>query len=540
MTSKLAKLNDAVLFSETDQVRSLLRSDIDVNEVDEEGCCPIHYAVGIENFEIVRLLLEAGADPNAVKTEIYDDDEMGSDHLATPAMLACVASDSMGSPTRVETLRLLAEAGANLNAQDAEGKTAMMYAVIRGASAPDAVGTLLELGANPDIADRGGMTPIMAAYASLEDPYMGDACREILDILREAGASGAGLVNVDLLAAVEQDDIDAMRRLIGEGADVNFVGEASPLIAAAAKGNAEAVRLLLDAGADPNLAEGHAGFTPIIAAASHGRLEIVKMLVEAGGNPTARSKYDGSALDQARIEGSSELAAYLESLGVPEEDLSELRGVASFDVNESAVLVRASIDEVTEAFRQVRKASKVDKDVYDRTVISTDRCFIVYQFRGHPWTTIQTVHADSLDDEVQAEDALNLSQQLKTQTIFYLNSDTAMSVFYALFDKGRQIELLDYGDDEEQEYADWREDVEGDVEIEDHGMDVPRFVSAIRDVKPAEITDVYEFVNTFFVERDAYVAGWSDGARETREPGREFAMRGWPKDCFERVDFVVG
>src|SRR5437870_13850963 len=99
---KAAKSGDLV------GLRNLLDAGADVNARRGE---PLIGAVLEGHTEIVQLLLERGADPNAKDEE----------HEITVLMYAAQESD-------VEIVRLLLGAGADVNAWDWMGRTAWMYA----------------------------------------------------------------------------------------------------------------------------------------------------------------------------------------------------------------------------------------------------------------------------------------------------------------------------------------------------------------------------------------------------------------------------
>ncbi|HEY9025978.1 MAG TPA: ankyrin repeat domain-containing protein, partial [Burkholderiaceae bacterium] len=71
--------------------------------------------------------------------------------------------------------RLLAQPGAQVDAVDAEGRSALLHAVL--ARQPEAVRALLAAGADPARADRAGLTPRAAASqsgdAALEGAFTG-------------------------------------------------------------------------------------------------------------------------------------------------------------------------------------------------------------------------------------------------------------------------------------------------------------------------------------------------------------------------------
>src|SRR5436190_7259415 len=104
------------------------------------GDTPLHLAAAGYRAEIVQLLLAAGADPNASMNHR----QSGPLHYAADT---CLTSPAWSARKQVETLRVLLEARAKINAQDKNGATPLHRAVrTRGA---DAVQFLLKTGADP-------------------------------------------------------------------------------------------------------------------------------------------------------------------------------------------------------------------------------------------------------------------------------------------------------------------------------------------------------------------------------------------------------
>lgn len=124
---------------------------------------------------------------------------------------------------------------------------------------------------------------------------------------------------VELVVAVGDGDVDAVRRLLADGADPNEPGspdpslegisELLPLAVAVGNGDAPMVEVLLEAGADPNAGVPPggttaeftgSGMTPLDGAALSDDVEIVRLLVAAGARAD-RGFFAGDGRDLAEI-----------------------------------------------------------------------------------------------------------------------------------------------------------------------------------------------------------------------------------------------
>lgn len=87
---------------------SLIEAGADVNLRDSWKATPLHYAANASDLHLCEMLLEKGANPNAVNQR----------HM-TPLHIAAI--DGVNS----EVVRLLLKTGSDVNAQDAEGHSAL-------------------------------------------------------------------------------------------------------------------------------------------------------------------------------------------------------------------------------------------------------------------------------------------------------------------------------------------------------------------------------------------------------------------------------
>jgi len=143
-------------------------------------------------------------------------------------------------------VRTLLGKGANVNAAQGDGATAVHWAVYRADI--EMLRMLTAAGADVKVANRNGSTPMWLAATG------GDA--SIVRTLLDAGANpneALPLGRTPLMLASRTGAVDAMKVLIDRGANLNARDTergTTPLMWAADQGHAAAVRLLIERGAD--------------------------------------------------------------------------------------------------------------------------------------------------------------------------------------------------------------------------------------------------------------------------------------------------
>lgn len=287
-------LMGAVPTGSVEVVNALLDHGVNVNAAENRGAqTALMWAVAEKHPEAVSALVRRGADVRAK-----------SKAGLTPFLLAVQQGD-------VASARLLLDAGADLAAAP-DGRSPLLIAAAAGHE--DVALLLLEKAANPNAADRLGLTVLHHAAARGEI--------QLVKALLDNGA------NPDAQATRERPN--AGPQAIVDYPPVSIVG-ATPLFAAAEAANVDVVRTLAARGADPGM-KTREGTTPLIVAAGAGvyqdlandqaqedwkrrHLETGKALIELGADVNAAGENGWTALHAATYMGLDELIQLLAQKG---------------------------------------------------------------------------------------------------------------------------------------------------------------------------------------------------------------------------------
>jgi ankyrin repeat protein len=205
----------------------------------------------------------------------------------------------------LETVELLLNRGADINAPDSSGHTALMEAATR----PRSWRLLLKRGANVHLTDRDGLTALYhAAWAGDVDMV-----RALLAHKADVNARSPSLWTP--LHYVAARDPRVIKTLLQAGAEVNARDNAgeTPLFNAL-YGDIARVRILLNAGADLQ-AQNHEGDTPLLRAALMDEVPAVKLLLERGASVNAKNNDGRTALSIASGRGNPKMIALLKKAG---------------------------------------------------------------------------------------------------------------------------------------------------------------------------------------------------------------------------------
>jgi ankyrin repeat protein len=272
--------------------------------------------------DVVRLLLESGARIDARSREIdkpesYAEWQQGSAYPTVPRG-RLTALHFAAREGQFDALQALVDGGANLDAVDAEGKTAVVYATLNDHL--DVAALLLESGAAANAADAYGRAPLLAAVhlntlnANARPAGRAANAPSPVDIVKLALANGAD-PNAALRRDVPGDPAQGIAHpLLDAGT--------TPFLRAAMSSDLETMNLLLAAGADP-LATTSAGTTSLMAAAgvggrepiSRGRgvdaIQALELLLAQGVDINATNQTGNTALHGAALRGSTAIIQFL-------------------------------------------------------------------------------------------------------------------------------------------------------------------------------------------------------------------------------------
>ncbi len=152
---KTTALRAAAFGNDLETIRLLLDAGIDPNAVDLPGISPLMMTAGWNgNIEATKLLLSKGANVNAVSRPV-----MGLPTRIAPSrfgnLTALTMSAAFGPKDLIEAL---IGAGATVDAKDVRGMTPLMLAIANDHQDPDVIDLLLKHGADPTVKDAMGFS----------------------------------------------------------------------------------------------------------------------------------------------------------------------------------------------------------------------------------------------------------------------------------------------------------------------------------------------------------------------------------------------
>ncbi len=324
----------AIQQKDTATATALLDRGADANApVDDTELSPLSATAPTDNADLVRVLLDHGADPSPKPTASHPLPPLAdaiTSHAAQAALalirrgaqahrplpnpFVLIVAIGSGMPALVDPL---IDAGADINLANPDGDTPLMWAVLR---CPEAIDTILAHHPRLDVRDQDGRSVF---------DLPGGA--RVAETLRRAGAgaevdavvSGPHLTRdqlaAALLAAVKKGDAAAVGHLLDQGADpeTRNKGRWPVSVLAAYDGYTDILRLLYKREPYTAVQDGPGHWTPLDEAAGNGHLDTVKFLLSCHAEPQLETDWGSLPQDYAEQRGFPEVAAVLRAANPP-------------------------------------------------------------------------------------------------------------------------------------------------------------------------------------------------------------------------------
>ncbi len=291
--------------------RKLLRKDSRLVNAQHWYQFPIHQAVSAGHSEIVKLLLESGADPGQSRYTYDSWDKLllsarERGHRQIELLLQRAMRkrfnyspdfDALKKAIITKNLRgisaVLQRQPELAGASDALGNNALHWSVIMRQL--DLIAHFVKLGTPIDAQRADGQTPVLLAVNGANDYWYRanrgcshPSLRNNFVLVGSLLAHGAGY-NISVAAAAgDQERVEKLLEKDGALASRLDSARISPLSYAARGGHRHIVRLLLEHGADPNIPEDSApDGRALYEACCRNHFEVAELLLKHGANPNA-------------------------------------------------------------------------------------------------------------------------------------------------------------------------------------------------------------------------------------------------------------
>jgi ankyrin repeat protein len=393
----------------------------------------LHKAAQRGEIERLKELLAGGADANAPRE---------SDGR-TPLMCACAAD--VKDAQALEAVNVLLAAGADVESKDQQGFTPLMHSIKAYNMA--ALRQLLEVGANVNAQNAKGGTALNVA----RDISFWERRSEAIRLLQDRGAkfvrkymwSDTGEDRRTLAEATRDEDVETVRLLLRRGP--SQVEKDQALEEAAGTGRMDIAQELLAAGADAR-SQGNCLYQAVMGDA---RVEMLQLLVAAGADPNRADAWSDrrTSLWWAQHFKHWEQVAFLEPLTArPTRLRDRYKGKFGLKAVENQwramLLVRAGIDAVETALVKTLPEATIARDVAGKMADLPQWCLLAFQLKTHEWTCVVALSSSTeVDTDAMAKE---LAALCRVEAMSYdtgEDSDRRLTLFSA---GGEEVEFLGY------------------------------------------------------------------------------------------------
>jgi ankyrin repeat protein len=287
------EIHEAAREADLNKVKDILEKNPQlINIKDKEGRTPLYWASRGVHIEMIKLLIEKGADVNA-----RDKNNITALH-------------NLASQGHKEAAELLIAKGADLNIKDNAGWIPLNYAIIYGGHR-EVVKLLISKGSDINNKDKSNQTPLLYAIYGNH--------KEVVNLLIDnnvqvpiKGENGKSLLH----RAASGGHKRLVQLMLSKGIDISSLNaDAGTLLhTASAGGLFEIVKMTIKEGFSINRKNVY-GFTPLHIAVSNGHIDIVELLLNKGADVNCKNAEGKTAFHIAKECAQKEISDILLAKG---------------------------------------------------------------------------------------------------------------------------------------------------------------------------------------------------------------------------------
>jgi ankyrin repeat protein len=289
----------------TKTVKYLLDRGADPSKKTTLGQDAFWYAFEKRNYEILEILINHKCYMNSYYFSKYSG---SAPYFPATALYQAIYYDDF------EMAEFLIDHGADVNIPNNIGLSPLSLAVVKNNYALTEI--LLKNKADVNYLDKKEHSVLYYAEKLNNSKIIKLLKRSIREY------AGSDFKENRLLGAIDADDLEYIRLLVDQGADVNQkINSYTPLMIACEQGNLEIVEYLLSKKADINAIDKEGKNTPLIYAAANGHPKVVELLIKHNANINIKNFCGLTALDLAVVSNNIEVQAVLHAYNALQGDL---------------------------------------------------------------------------------------------------------------------------------------------------------------------------------------------------------------------------